>query len=63
VVELEVVEVELGDKKFQTTYGLYQQAQELRGTLYAMPNSKVNAHGEGLFQEMLLQGKKAGWPV
>lgn len=59
----EVFPVYVGEKEFHTTTSLYAQVQDLRGVLWSMPGCTVEAYGEGIFQEVLREGKAAGWPV
>ena len=57
------VDVFIGEKKYRAALSMVPQVQDLMPTLQLIPGVKVNAHGEGYFQEVLRQGKAQGWPV
>jgi uncharacterized Rossmann fold enzyme len=60
----QIVEVVAGEKIFQTTAALVQQAIELPQLLEQLPGKyTVNAHGDGYYQALLAEGKAMGWPV
>ena len=57
------IEVFVGEKRFTSLVSMVPQVAQLRDVLAMLPGIKVNAFGEGYFQEHLAEGKRAGWPV
>lgn len=58
-----VIEVIVGGQRFETTALLVQPAQDLQALLMSLPDVRVNAHGRGIYQAILAEGKAHGWPV
>lgn len=59
----DVIEVEVGGKRFWTTTEMMVQAQEVSLMLPYIPGMKITAHGDGYFQEVIAQGKALGWQI
>lgn len=70
----QVVRVVVGGQTFHTTAELAHQATELQPMLeqllrsaregdWPSPEIRINAHGRGYYQAILLEGKAQGWPV
>lgn len=57
------IDVFVGERKFRTSLSMVPQVTQLRDVLALLPGIKVEAHGDGYFQEHLKAGKTAGWPV
>ena len=57
------ITVWVGEREFKTCTLMIPQVEQLKDIARMMPGVKITAHGDGLFQEVLKQGKLAGWPV
>jgi uncharacterized Rossmann fold enzyme len=53
----------VGDRMFNSALSLVPQVAQIRDVLMMLPGIKVEPHGDGYLQEVIRQGKAAGWPV
>jgi uncharacterized Rossmann fold enzyme len=59
----ELVTVVVAGEHYTTTQGLYGQIQHIETTLKPLHDIKITAHGRGLFQAVIEEGKRLGWPI
>lgn len=58
-----VVEVQVAGELFLTTADLHAQIKHIPTTLKPLHGIKITTHGKGLFQAVVAQGKRQGWPI